>query len=312
MEVAELAKYLRLKESEAKMLKDRADQLGLDPVAGEIHLIKRNKEEKPNVWVEVYSFQIGIEGFRKIADRSGQYDGQEPIIFTVLRDGNVLETPVVLQDDKLVAATARVYRKGISRPFTHTAHLRDYVQLTRTGKITSMWHKDTIMLPKCAEAGCFRKGFPDLALGEVYEPAELPDNDANGNGNGNGCTDADILNGKTKSAPPWSGFDTVPATAASAAPEAVATTEPTVEAPVPETAVAPAAPEAVASGTPVEAPKPSEKMAVPSQKDAIMRLSIIKDTSSLGPVDPETLTFKAASALIKQLNKLSLKKEAAA
>lgn len=116
--------------------------------------------------------------------------------------------------------------------------------------------------------------------------------------------------GNATKQPPWAAHDPKKATVAPAPAATIASTEQVSHGT--NEAASPAAPEAPASETSVEAPKPSEKMAVPSQKDAIMRLSTIKDTSSLDPVDPETLTFKAASALIKQLNKLSLKKEAAA
>jgi phage recombination protein Bet len=312
------------------LLKERADQLGLDPVSGEIHLIKRNKEEKPNVWVETYTFQIGIEGFRKIADRSGNYDGQEAIVFTVLRDGQVLETPVVLEDDKLVAATAKVYRKGINRPFTHTAHLRDYVQKTRQGKTTAMWVKETIMLPKCAEAGAFRKGFPDLALGEVYEPAELPSNEdgnGHGNGNGSGCAAADIMNGKTISAPPWSGFDPVPAASEPAATEVAAeskasgtTVEPATAAPaatevaaeITAPAASPSAPDAAAPKAAVK-PAATVKQISKTQTDAILRLSKAKECAPFEPEALEGMSFEEAAQLIKKLNGMKAKeKEVAA
>lgn len=155
----------------------RSKKLGLDPLSGQIHFVKRRRKNVEGRYEEIATIQIGIDGFRLIAERSGQYNGQDPITYVVLRDGKVIESLYYLPDDKPIAAIARVYRKGIEKPFTGVAHYREYVQIDpATGQPTTMWKKWGIMLAKCAEALAFRKAFPDIFSG-VYEESELTTDD---------------------------------------------------------------------------------------------------------------------------------------
>jgi phage recombination protein Bet len=155
----------------------RAKKLGLDPLAGQIHFVKRRRKNALGEWEDVATIHIGIDGFRLIAERSGQYDGQDPVQFIVKRNTpsghQIVETLYTLEDDIPVAAIARVYRKGIERPFVGVAHYREYVQVGADGKPTTMWKKWNIMLSKCAEAVAFRKAFPDIFSG-IYEKDEIP------------------------------------------------------------------------------------------------------------------------------------------
>lgn len=291
MEIKDLAVFLGLTETEARMLDERAKSLGLDPVSGQINLLKRRKKEKDEFqrdkWVTVYAFQVGIEGFRLIAERSGNYEGQDPIEYVVDRNSVVTRTDVTLHTDKPIAAIAKVYRKGIPRAFVGTAHYRDYVGTTNEGHVTSTWKKWTIMLAKCAEAAAFRKGFSELNLGKVYEAAEItagiPDEenvDGNGNSNGNASVAASILSGKPDAKPketaateepaaasilphpPWAGFDPKPA---SDTPAPDASSE--VTAPAPEVVPAtPATPVAKTEQEPPAAPKPEPVKQAPPEK----------------------------------------------
>ena len=162
-------------DSELALYLHRAKQLGLDPLSGQIHFIKRKVwSPSEDRYVEVGTILIGIDGFRLIAERSGNYDGQDPIIYIVERNGEIKETEYTLPTDRPIAAKAAVYKKGCSRPFTYVAHYREYVQTLNNGKPTKMWEKWSIMLAKCAEAGAIRKGFPEMNLSGVYEYAEIP------------------------------------------------------------------------------------------------------------------------------------------
>lgn len=310
MEVKELATLLGLTESEAEMLKKRGEELDLDPASGQIHLLKRRKKEttqEGEKWVTSYNFQIGIEGFRLIADRGGNYDGQDPIQYVVLRDGKEVRTDVTWDTDKPIAAIAAVYRKNINRPFVAVAHYRDFVQTTTTGQTTSMWKKWSVMLSKCAEASAFRKGFSDLPIGEVYEPAELGAETIDGNGNGNGASKQ----------PPWAAFDPKPAPEAQAAeaatnkpaetavavdqvdkPEKAGEADATATAAKPAETSTPAEKQTQTSAAPANG---SVKMASKTQIDAIQKLGK-KKGMTYDEMAFQDVTFEQAAKWIKDLN----------
>lgn len=283
-----VAAVVGLKQQDAALLCDRAETLGLDPLTGQIHLLHRKSfDQATRTWKENVSFQVGIEGFRLIAERSGKYDGQDPIIFVVLRNGKEVRTDVVLEGDVPVAAIASVYKKGISRPFTAVAHYKDYVGKKSDGSLTAMWQKMTIMLPKCAEAAAFRKGFPDLNLGGAYEPAELV----------NGNDDCDRPMGQTPVAcdPPALNAPVVapePADTTVSVPES----QGTVDAVVGQTTDTP-------EGTCVPADDGKKELATDTQKNAILRLAKAKGLN-FDPVALDDLSKSAAAEMIKNFNNM--------
>lgn len=142
---------------------------GLDPFARQIYAIKRNTKRGP-----VMSIQTGIDGYRTIAQRTGEYAGQDDAAF---------ETD---SSNRPLSATVTVYRivKGVRCPYTATARWKEYFAST------SMWDKMPFnQLSKCAEALALRKGFP-AELSGVYthdemdqadraEPREVVDADPN-------------------------------------------------------------------------------------------------------------------------------------
>lgn len=299
------------------MLKSRADELGLDPVSGQIHLIKRNKKEEVNgkeTWVKKYVFVIGIDGFRLIAERSKKYDGQDAINYIVIRDGKEVRTDVVYKTDTPVAAIATVYKKGINRPFVAVAHYEDYVQKTGTNQITAMWKKWPTMLSKCAEALSIRKGFPELNLGAIYEEAEI------------NPLDNEETAGHDKQKPPWAAFE--PKTCENAKQEATTPVDASKPGPVDEskaeekepsgiraeTNPAESSPESVPTKIPAnesanpEPPKPTPtdasngiKMATDAQIKAIQTISAKKGIS-YDPLAFSDVTFDQAAEMIKKLN----------
>ncbi len=129
---------------------------GLDPTAREVYFIAR-KSYNGIAW----TIQTGIDGFRAIAERTGELDGIDEPEFRYDQGG------------KLVSATVRVYRKGASRPFVATAFYQEYVQTDRDGAPNSMWRKmQHSQLSKCAEALALRKAFP-RQLGGTYTADEM-------------------------------------------------------------------------------------------------------------------------------------------
>jgi phage recombination protein Bet len=256
----------------------RARQLGFDPLSGQIHFVKRKvwspAEDK---YVDVGTILIGIEGFRLIAERSGAYDGQDPIVYIVKRKGDIIETEYALPDDEPIAARAAIYKKGCPRPFVAVAHYSDYVQMVN-GKPTKMWQKWPIMLAKCAEAAAFRKGFPEMNLSGVYEYAEIQQETQQ--------AEAEV---ETKPLPS-PGEDVKPL-------------------PKPEPAPAPA-PTAEAPATEKTAEKATEKAQKPAQLPTKQQLQAIRAAAKkLGIQDDvvenvvTALDFQKAAEVIKRLNR---------
>lgn len=154
-------------EAEAAPLLEVARARRLNPLTKQIHFVKRKQwdpEARDYKWV--WSFQVGIDGFRSIAERTGLYDGQDEPEFTEGKEGPTL-------------CKVRVYRKGIARPFVGFAYFDEYAQTfkdrqTSQVRLNDMWAKGKhFMLAKCAEAAALRKAFPE-DLGGFYEPAEMP------------------------------------------------------------------------------------------------------------------------------------------
>ncbi|MEM4134396.1 MAG: phage recombination protein Bet [Candidatus Micrarchaeia archaeon] len=150
----------------------RAKQLDLDPLSNQIYFVKRRIKNNKGGYDEIATIQVGIEGLRLIAERSGKYEGQDPIKYIVERNNQIIETEWVLPTDKPIAAKASVYKRGCVKPFTAVAHYNDYVVKNPDGTPNAMWRRWTIMLAKCAESLALRKAFPELNFSGIYEPAE--------------------------------------------------------------------------------------------------------------------------------------------
>ncbi len=149
----------------------------LDPFTRQIHFVPRNDMTGKRVW----AVQVGIDGLRVIAERTGLADGQDE--------------PEFVYDDKdaskIVLARVRVWKKGVARPYVGVAHFAEYAQYKSGGGLTKMWNeKPHIMLGKCGEALGLRKAFPEDMSG-LYVPEEMP-----------GEMDGEIIKGKREPAAP--------------------------------------------------------------------------------------------------------------
>lgn len=139
---------------------------GLDAFSGQIYGIMRKSKEKSGEWVEKLVVQVGIDGYRLLAERTGKYEGVVGPLWCG-DDGQWVD--VWLSDKPPAAAKVGVYRTGCREPFWGVVTFREFAQ-TYDGKPMGKW-KDmpATMLAKCAESAAIRKAFPQ-AVGGVTTP----------------------------------------------------------------------------------------------------------------------------------------------
>lgn len=142
-------------------------RLGLDPLTRQIHVVRRWDSRLRR---EVMAVQVGIDGLRAVAHRTGEMDGYDPPQWCgpdgVWRD-------VWLAAEPPVAARVTVYRRGHAHGYTAVALWSEYAQRGRDGALMGLWARmPALMLSKCAEALALRRAFP-AELAGVYEPAEM-------------------------------------------------------------------------------------------------------------------------------------------
>lgn len=128
-----------------------AKRAGLDPLARQIYLVKRKGKA---------TIQVGIDGLRLIADRTGLYAGNDDAIFDVDDRGRPQRATVVVY--KMV--------HGSRCAFSATARWDEYFPGEDSG---FQWKKmPHVMLAKCAEAQALRKAFP-MEMSGLYVHEEM-------------------------------------------------------------------------------------------------------------------------------------------
>lgn len=142
----------------AQVCKER----GLSPFSKEIHLVKYNSNDGPR-----YSIITGIDGFRKIAARTGQLAGCDDPRFDLRSNGAYATAAELKMDNRLpTSCTITVYRliAGQRVPFTATC-LFDEFASKYNGKPSKWADMPFHMIAKCAEAFALKKGFDDELTG---------------------------------------------------------------------------------------------------------------------------------------------------
>ena len=132
-----------------------AKRLRLDPLARQIHAVKRWDSQAQR---EVMAIQTGIDGYRLIAERTGLYSGQDGPYWCG-EDG--VWHDVWLSSKPPSAAKVGILRKGFDKPIWGIARFDAYAGRKKDGILTNMWStKGDIMIAKCAEALGLKKAFP--------------------------------------------------------------------------------------------------------------------------------------------------------
>jgi phage recombination protein Bet len=143
---------------------------GLDPFSRQIYGIMR-RELVGGQWVDKFTIQVGIDGFRVIRDRvcarlgiSVEYED------TVWYDADGTAHLVWLWEDAPAACKVTVLKDG--KPFPGVVRTASYIAM-KDGKPVSQWRSQPDhMIEKCAEAFALRRAFPH-DLGGLYIPEEM-------------------------------------------------------------------------------------------------------------------------------------------
>lgn len=151
-------------DNELKLFLYQAKRTGLDPLTRQIYAIHRWNQQQGK---EVMTIQTSIDGFRVIAERSGDYGGQD-------------EPQFEEKDGKLISCKVAVYRfRGDQRyqAAVGVAYWSEYCQTTKDGKPMGLWNKmPHTMLSKVAEALALRKAYPQDLSG-LYTTEEMNQSD---------------------------------------------------------------------------------------------------------------------------------------
>ncbi len=143
-----------LTDNEFALFAEVCNRLQLDPFRRHIYAIKRGGR---------MTIQTGIDGFRAVASRSGEYEGQAGP-FWCGEDGVWRDAWLTKEPPK--AAKVGVYRRGFREPVWGVARFDSYAG-------DNLWRKmPEIMIAKCAEALALRKAFPETLSG-VYSAEEM-------------------------------------------------------------------------------------------------------------------------------------------
>ena len=138
-------------DDELELFLHQCKRCGLDPFSNQIYSIKRGNSR---------TIQTGIDGFRLVADRTGNYSPGKETVFTYDKENNI------------ISATAYVNKRnndGTWHEVSSTAYMDEF----KPKYESNFWkNMPRVMLAKCAEAQALRKAFPSDLSG-IYTKEEM-------------------------------------------------------------------------------------------------------------------------------------------
>lgn len=148
-------------EQEFELFLHICKRTGLDPFAKQIFPVFRWDSKLGR---NVMTIQTSIDGYRVIAERTGNYAPGKEIVYSYSGEG------------KLLSATSyvkKLTKDGTWHEIAATAFWEEYAQVSKTGDLTTFWKKmPHLMLGKCAESLALRKAFP-AELSGLYTNEEM-------------------------------------------------------------------------------------------------------------------------------------------
>lgn len=139
----------------------------LNPFLRQVHLVPRWDSRLAK---EVRTIQVGIDGFRAVAESSGQYAGNDDPTYEGTKTIEYGKDKTSIEVPETSTVTVYKLMEGTRMPFTATARWDEYYPGERMG---FQWHiRPYLMLGKCAEALALRKAFPKLLSG-MYAQEEM-------------------------------------------------------------------------------------------------------------------------------------------
>lgn len=146
------------------------ERTGLDPFARQIMPSSRNTNRNGS-WVTLWTWLVTIDGLRKIAVDSGDYEGQEGPWWCG-PDG-IWKEIWTDPNNPCFAAKVLVHRKGFRQGLSGIAKYGSYVQKKKDGQPNNVWaNLGDHMTAKCAEALALRRAYPNEMAG-LYTADEM-------------------------------------------------------------------------------------------------------------------------------------------
>ena len=147
---------------ELQLFIEQCKRTGLDPITRQIYFIKDHTGK-----VQV---QTSIDGFRLVAERSGEYEGQTQPQWC---GDDAKWVDVWLSKTPPKACKIGVWKRNFREPLVAIALFDEYAQRKKDGSLGFMWGKmPALMIAKVAESLALRKAFPNDLSG-LYTSDEM-------------------------------------------------------------------------------------------------------------------------------------------